>query len=192
MKTIHEIEVQKQKDVQFIISAVTSELYNLAYNEYFNTWENNGGMQWFFDECVNITNEIMFKEGSVYLKWLEYWIHNEDKYSKCFSEVTGEDCFDWYHMNEARKVFKSRYVKDDISDIKEQVSYSIGNILARYDSDVSDEIKLMVLDEEKKAREINQRMAKNEKVRDLISELNGLGLSNDDKKYIVEQLVTKK
>ena len=113
MKTKKEIRKQKQKDIQFIISAVTSELYNTAYFEYFNTWESNGGMQWFFDECVEITHKVMLSEGSPYLKWLDYWSKTDDVWVKDFSEVTGETCFDWYHMIEARKEFESRYEKDE-------------------------------------------------------------------------------
>jgi hypothetical protein len=114
MKTKKQIKKQKQADIQFIISAVTSELHNTAYFQYNDTWENNGGMQWFFDECVDITHKVMLTEGSPYLKWLDYWSKTEDEYQRMgFIEVTGETCFDWYHMVEARKEFESRYEKDE-------------------------------------------------------------------------------
>jgi hypothetical protein len=44
MKSKKEIRKQKQADLQFIISAVTTELHQMAYLEYFGAWENNGGM----------------------------------------------------------------------------------------------------------------------------------------------------
>ena len=132
MRTPKEVQEQKQKDVQFIVSAVTAELYDLARYEYFETWENNGGMGWFFSECVEITNEIMFKEGSEYLKWLDHWIKSEDNSWLCFSEISGE-CFDWYHMYEARKLFKSRYTKDE--DTKVEISEHIGYIINSFESD---------------------------------------------------------
>ena len=112
MRTKKEIKKQKQTDVKFIISAVTSELHDTAYYDYFETWENEGGMRWFFDECVDITHKIMLSEDSPYLKWLDYFAKTDDKYPMSFSEYTQTDCFDWFHMNEARKEFKSRYKKD--------------------------------------------------------------------------------
>ena len=132
MKTEKEIEVKVQEDIQFIISAVTSELHMTAYLEYFNTWERNGGMQWFFDECVQITHEIMLSEGSKYLEWLEYWKKNDENYCKGFSEVTNETCFDWYHMNKALEVFKSRYDKDTPTEIKERYKEHIGGVLSLF------------------------------------------------------------
>jgi hypothetical protein len=129
MKTKKEIKKQRRMDFAFIVSAVTTELHNLAYLEYFDTWENNGGMAWFFNECVEITHEVMFKEGSPYLKWLDHWANNNDKHAECFSEVTGETCFDWYHMTEARKEFESRYEKDECT--KQQISECINTLLTK-------------------------------------------------------------
>lgn len=113
MKTKKQIKKQKQEDIQFIISAVTSELYNMARFEYSETWDNEGGMAWFFDTCVEITHKVMLTEGSPYLKWLDYWSTTEDEYIMGFFEYTGLNCFDWYHMTEARKEFQSRYEKDE-------------------------------------------------------------------------------
>ena len=31
-----------------------------------------------------------------------------------FSEYSNTDCFDWYHMTQARKEFESRYEKDRV------------------------------------------------------------------------------
>ena len=124
MKTTEEIREQIQSDLRFITSAVTTELHTLAYLKYFGVWEDNGGMGWFFSECVEITEEIMLTEGSAYLKWLEVWKVNTDV---SFSEITGETCFDWYHMTEARKEFESRYEKDECN--KEQVLEYISSII---------------------------------------------------------------
>ena len=112
MKTKKEIKKQKKSDLQFVISAVTTELHTMAYCEYFNTWENSGGMQWFFDECVEITKKVMFSEGSYYLRWLDYFTTTDDTFHKTFAEFTGE-CLDWYHMSEAKKEFEARYDKDE-------------------------------------------------------------------------------
>ena len=124
MKNTEEIREQIQSDLRFITSAVTTELHTLAYLKYFGVWENNGGMGWFFSECVEITEEIMLTEGSAYLKWLEVWKVNTDV---SFSEITGETCFDWYHMAEARKEFESRYEKDECN--KEQVLEYISSVI---------------------------------------------------------------
>ena len=133
MRTPKEIQEQIQRDVQFIVSAVTAELHDLARLEYFEAWETNGGMGWFFNECVDITNEIMLTDGSQYLKWLDHWKGTEGNNWKSFSEVTGETCFDWYHMYEARRIFKSRYTKDE--DTKVEISEHIGYIINSFESD---------------------------------------------------------
>lgn len=133
MRTEKEVQEQIQRDLEFIISAVTSELHDMAYLNYFDTWENNGGMGWFFDECVEITHKIMLTEGSPYLKWLDHWKGTEGNGWDSFSEVTGETCFDWYHMNEARKLFKSRYEEDECS--KGQISEFIGVLIDEFKTD---------------------------------------------------------
>ena len=114
MKTKKEIRKQKQEDIKFIVSAVTSELYDKAYYDYFETWENEGGMGWFFSECVDITHKIMLSEGSQYLKWLDYWANTNDEHPMYFREYTNTDCFDWYHMTEARKEFEIERIKIDL------------------------------------------------------------------------------
>ena len=111
MITKKEVKKQKRKDIQFIISAVTTELHDMAYYEYFNTWENSGGMQWFFDECVDITKKIMLSEGSAYLQWLEYFKTTNDTYPLSFCDLFGEP-LDWYHMDKAKAEFQTRYDKD--------------------------------------------------------------------------------
>lgn len=134
MRTKKEIKKQKQSDLQFIISAVTNELHNVAYLRYFDTWENNGGMGWFFNECVDITKKIMLTKGSRYLKWLDYWKETkEGDYIMSFYEFNEDisNCFDWYHMNEAMKEFKLRYREDECP--KEQISEHIGHLINSFE-----------------------------------------------------------
>lgn len=187
VKTKEEIENKKANDLRFIISAVTTELHDMAYLEYFDTWENNGGMQWFFDECVDIATTVMFKEGSQYLKWLDYWIKNEDKHCKMFSEFTGETCFDWYHMNEARKEFESRYEKD--GNIDEQISERIGGLLNLFKSqEHRDKILLDAVTYASKERE---RKAKNEwlhKIQPIIKQLKDMDVDGEQMQYILEEV----
>jgi hypothetical protein len=159
MKTKEEIQERKDQDIQFIISAVTSELENTAYLKYFDAWENNGGMGWFFTECVEITHKIMLTEGSQYLKWLDYWTNTEEEHPQFFSEFTGETCFDWYHMNEAMKEFKSRYEEDECT--KEQVSECIGHLINGFKTEVDrDEVMNMALKYAKKGRERKENREK--------------------------------
>jgi hypothetical protein len=134
MRTNAEIREKRESDTQFIISAVTVELHDIAYLKYFDTWENEGGMGWFFDECVEISKKVMFTEGSAYMKWLEYWVGTSGNDFKYFSEFTGNNCFDWYHMNEAVKEFKLRYEEDECT--KEQISERIGYLVNSFEVEV--------------------------------------------------------
>lgn len=191
MKTLEEIEKQKQDDRAFIVSAVTVELHNMAYLEYFDTWENEGGMGWFFDLCVEITDKIMFTEGSQYLKWLDHWIKNEEKHCDGFSEITGETCFDWYHMNEALKVFQSRYKKDECS--KEQVSEHIGHLLNIVDTDdARSELVSLAKIHAKKEREIKQRrveeIEKQRKIEAIVQQLNKMDIDGEGMQQILEKV----
>ena len=186
-KTKEEIEEQKRSDIEFIVSAVTSELHNIAYLEYFYTWENNGGMGWFYNECVEITHEIMFREGSAYLKWLNHWIENEEKHCEGFSEFTGETCFDWYHMNEARKEFESRYEKDD--NIDEQISERIGGLLNLFETE--EHRDKILLDAVTYAKKIREREAKNEwlhKINSIINQLKDMNVDSEQMQYILEKV----
>ena len=186
-KTKEQIEEQKRNDIEFIVSAVTSELENTAYLEYFDTWENNGGMGWFYSECVEITHKIMFREGSAYLKWLDHWINTEDKYCEGFSEFTNETCFDWYHMNEARKEFESRYEKDE--NIDDQISERIGGLLSLFKT-VEHRDKILV-DAVNHAKKIRAREVKNEwlnKINPIINQLKDMNVDGEQMQYILEKV----
>jgi len=187
MKTKEQIEKQKKGDVEFIISAVTTELHEVAYLQYFEAWENNGGMGWFFDECVNITHEVMFKEGSPYLKWLDYWTNTDEERPQMFSEFTGETCFDWYHMNEAMKEFQSRYDKDENTD--EQISERIGGLLNLFKTNEHrDNILLGAVTYAKKQRD---REAKNKwlnQINPIIEQLKEIDVDGEQMEYILEKV----
>lgn len=173
MKTKEEIEEQKQFDRAFITSAITTELHELAYLHYFREWENHGGMGWFFNMCVELTDEIMFTEGSAYLKWLDVWIANEDKYCEGFSEVTGETCYDWYHMNEARRIFEASYEKDECT--KDQISEAIGHLMNNFDTN---EGRVEVMD---MASKFAKKERENSKLSKIIQDLRDI---NADSKTI--------
>tara|TARA_R110000868_G_scaffold227395_3_gene480386 strand:+ start:853 stop:1410 length:558 start_codon:yes stop_codon:yes gene_type:complete len=131
-KTTKEIRERRQSDLQFIISAVTRALHDMANLRYFDTWEQEGGEQWFFDECVEISKKVMFTEGSKYMDWLDYWTKSEENNTLAFSEFTSE-CLDWYHMTEAMKEFKSRYTEDECT--KDQISEYIGYLINQFKTD---------------------------------------------------------
>ena len=193
MKTEKEIKERKEQDIQFIISAVTSELHDIAYLNYFDAWENNGGMGWFFTECVEITHKIMLTEGSQYLKWLDYWTNTDEEHPQMFSEFTGETCFDWYHMNESRKEFESRYEKDECT--KEQISESIGYIINSFDSAADrDEVMVMAAKFAKKNREAKEKREKlqlenkKKKFDKIINDLKELGVDGESMQHIIEEV----
>lgn len=158
MRNEKEIQEKKDKDIQFIISAVTAELHDTAYLNYFCAWEQNGGMGWFFTECVEITHKIMLTEGSAYLKWLDHWKETEGNDWVSFSELIGE-CFDWYHMYAAREEFESRYEKDECN--KSQVSEAIGYFINSFKTKADrDEVMGMAIKFAKKEREDKKKREK--------------------------------
>jgi hypothetical protein len=186
-KTKEQIEEKKRSDIEFIVSAVTSELENTAYLEYFDTWENNGGMQWFYNECVEITHEIMLTPNSLYLKWLNHWMNTEDKNCEGFSEFTGETCFDWYHMNEARKEFESRYDKDE--NIDEQISERIGGLLNLFKT--QEHRDKILVDAVNHAKKIRDREAMNEwlnQINPIIEQLKDMNVDGEQMQYILEKV----
>ena len=153
MKTSEEIYVKKQADIKFIIAAVSAQLNDMAYTEYFRTWESMGGMQWFFDECVSITEEIMLGKGSQYTSYLSYWSNACSKSSETFSEFTGKTCFDWYHMDKARELFESRYTKDPKEDILLQMGDNVASVLLRLDTPKERDLVLSRAESEIKKRD---------------------------------------
>ena len=123
IRSEEDIKQKTEEDVQFIISAVTSELEFMAFNKYFETWERNGGMGWFFNECVSITNQIMFDGDTMYKKYLEAWKTSDDV---SFFDIA-DDCIDWYHMNKAKELFESKYKEDE--DTIPELAEHIGSIV---------------------------------------------------------------
>jgi len=179
MRTETEIREKKEADLQFIISAVTSELHDIAYLKYFTAWEHNGGMRWFFDECVDITKEIMLAEGSEYMKWLDYWKDTSGEDFEWFTEFSGES-FDWYHMNEARHLFESRYKEDDCT--KRQVSESIGYLINSFEDEADrDEVTAMAIKFANKGIETK-------KLRKIIQDLKDINANADTMETISKKL----
>ncbi len=129
MKTQVKINKRKNSDILFLLSAITDELTPLVHLKYQQTLDENGGSAWFYEECLNITNEVMFSEGSVYNKYLEAWKVGEDFN---FYEETN-DCYDWYHMNKARKLWEERYEIDEEEYIKKTLSEHIGFHISQYE-----------------------------------------------------------
>lgn len=187
MKTEEEVKQRIQEDLQFIISAVTSELHDMAYLKYFVAWENNGGMGWFFSECVDITHKIMLTEGSAYLKWLDHWKINGDSDSEGFMEITGETCYDWYHMIEARKEFMSRYEEDECS--KEQISERIGHLANEFKVDEDrEEVMSMAVKFAKKERDKIIGTVNDPRVQQVIDTLNELDVDGESMEHIIEKV----
>lgn len=190
MRTALEIKKQQQEDIEFIVSAVTTELHDLAYIEYFSVWENNGGMQWFFTECVDITREIMLSDGSAYLKWFEHWKNSEGNSWECFSTIIGE-CFDWYHMTEARELFERRYEKekDEQSDINTQLGERIGFMLSNIETlEDRNEIRVISEKECKKALARREELAKAEKVKKIVDFIDGLDVDGETMQEVLERV----
>ena len=202
MRTKKEIRKKTEKDLQFIISAVTTELGDMAYLRYFNAWEQNGGMGWFFDECVEITHKIMLTEGSAYMKWLDYWATFEGDDWVTFSELIGE-CFDWYHMSKAKVEFMSRYEKDECT--KEQISEHMGylinsfevaedrdDLLDRAISFASENRERKRVYAEKKEAERLEREAKltvnDPRVQQVIDTLNELEVDGESMEHIIDKV----
>ena len=197
MRTEKEIQERKEADTQFIISAVTTELHDLAYLEYFTAWENNGGMGWFSTECVEITHEVMFRDGSAYLKWLDHWKETEGNNWESFSEFTEETCFDWYHMSEAKKVFKSRYEKDDCTheQISEHIGYLINSFESKEDRDevMSRAIKFAKKNREDKARREQEQLERKKlelknKIAKIIETLNDIDVDGETMQHILNEV----
>ena len=202
MKTKEEIQERKNQDIQFIISAVTSELEGMAYLKYFDAWENNGGMGWFFDECVEITKKVMLTEGSEYLRWLDHWKEAGDDWVS-FSELVG-NCFDWYHMDEAKKEFKSRYEEDECTkqQFYERIGHLINSFEVKADRDEVVDMALKYAKEERESKKKREELAKEKRreeqerrkkaidkiINDLKSLDNGDGVDGETMQHILEKV----
>ena len=184
MRTQEQINKRKQEDLNFIISAITNELSSYVYLNYFDTWESRGGMQWFFSECVELAEEVMFTEGSEYLKWLDYYATTtEDRFVNGFMEVTETEPFDWYHMNKATELFESRYDKDDIEFNLDHIGEHIGHIIQNLESKDRDTILEIA---RVKADELTANTLKVKQIEDAISYLKALELDGESTQTILE------
>jgi len=187
MKTQEEIEKRIQEDVQFIISAVTNELGFIAYTQYFETWQSQGGMMWFFEECISITKEIMLHGDTAYNRWLNDWKVNEDA---SFADMN-DSCFDWYHMNKALKIFTEKYEKDEdaIPQISEYFGHVISSFESKYDRDKIIKESIAYADKEIEKRRIIERR---EEVKNVVQELKNIGTDLKTIDEIVKILNQKK
>lgn len=189
MRTKKEIKLRKAKDVEYILCAVTNELSQYAYLNYFDVWENNGGSQWFYDEVIDITYEVMFAKGSAYKKWLKYWktTSAESKYIKGFDEVTEKGCFDWHHMNLAKAVWESRYDADECN--KDQVAEQVTLILTNYCNSQEDSFEACTKGF-KKAKEIFSRkklVVEDPRVAQVITLLKDLDVDGETMEHILKE-----
>jgi hypothetical protein len=134
----------------------------------------------------------MLTEGSQYLKWLDHWINTEDEMQvQGFSELTGETCFDWYHMNKAREIFESRYEKDECT--KEQISEHIGMLLNTVSTDDErTELVSLAKGYAKKERELEKRREEEIKrqlmIEAIVQQLNEMEVDGETMQEILEKV----
>ena len=91
------ITEKMQDDRAFIIAAVSCDLIEVIKKDH-EDWLDNGGYQPYYDLVVELTDHMLFTEGSVYLKFLKKQKKDE---GLCFHGFSG-NCFDWFHMELAR------------------------------------------------------------------------------------------
>jgi len=136
-----EREKKEKVDFNFLLSAITAELLPIVKRKYFfNTLEANGGYQWFYDECVIITEQVMFSKDSMYIKWLNH-IDKVGFKNTCFGtfieKVKPEaeyHCFDWYFMQKAKALFQKKYEEDSYENIVSQAKDETINVFKNLQS----------------------------------------------------------
>jgi len=92
-----EITKKMQYERSFIIAAVSCSAIDLVRKHYQSYLDNNGYIP-FYEMVIEIVDELMFTEGSEYLKFM----NAKDK-SDWFV-INHNTCFDWYFMDEANKL----------------------------------------------------------------------------------------
>lgn len=94
---ITKITKAMQFDRSFIIAAVSCSAIDVV-REHYKNWLDDNGYIPFYEMVVEIVDEIMFSKGSEYLKYMK------DKDKTDWFGRHHDTCFDWYFMEEGRKL----------------------------------------------------------------------------------------
>jgi len=92
-----------QYDRALIISAITQECLDLVRKEYAD-WLDNNGYYPFYEMMVEITDEVLFADGSDYRKAHAMGVENIGEYYQ--TEV--KRCFDWHCMELGAKLIREK------------------------------------------------------------------------------------
>jgi hypothetical protein len=124
------LRVQAREDKEFIISAVTSESYNIIRFKYGSWLEQNGSAAAYL-LIIEIVDNIMFSNDSLYLRTL---VKTNGFEQMGWHEATDTNCLDWYFMIECSKELENRlkgwsYLDMDIGLMDSNVSNANDMIL---------------------------------------------------------------
>lgn len=117
-----------KEDRSFLIAAITEYLEPFCFLEYSDVIDNSGGVQWFYQICIELTDEVMFVENDYYLKYLEHRLFEDEYVGFCdlFSES-----FDIYYQEKAKHLWEKRYDRDSFEQIKKNYTSRIMYFLSK-------------------------------------------------------------
>ena len=100
---IDKIIKNTREERAFILCAVASNSLPMVHQQFNNFLDNNGYAE-FYDMVIEIVDEMLYGEGSEFIKA----VNNREKNEWSWWEEKHNTCFDWYHMDLADVKFKER------------------------------------------------------------------------------------
>lgn len=163
-----ELIVQAREDKDFIISAVTSECYNIIRFKY-GSWMDQNGSAGAYILITEIVDNIMFSNDSLYLRTL---VKTNGFEEIGFGEATDTDCFDWYFMTECSKELENRlkgwsYDDSDDSGLRDLNVSNANDMILGLLGDLKEGDRNVILEEIKKKFGSTEIKKKKEVVVDL-------------------------
>lgn len=117
MKHLIKLNEQVIADRSLLISALSEALYPSMQLRYF-AWLDHCGHYGYYDLIIELVDEVMFSDGAKYKSVLHKVVSEDFDWNDYSNE-----CFDWYHINQAEKLLKERMKgwegtnKDFVQDI---------------------------------------------------------------------------
>ena len=161
----------------YILSAVSSDMYNMVRYEYFDFMDGQAGHASFYEEMETLLEEIMFgRNDTPFLTWANQWDAGN---GFDFPFMYGT-CLDWYHMKKVRELFIERHYR---WRSKENGEDEIINLTA-YLMSISDDPDALVNRAQNRLHVIKFE----ERVNPIINQLKEENLDGESMQYILESI----
>lgn len=106
-KSLKKKDKRKLRDNMFFLRTAMTATLTISATENYEDWLDDNGWAEFYEMVMQICDEILLSDNSVFLTYIKLSISGDDEAEDYFDTNYGT-CYDWYFMDLAREVLYKR------------------------------------------------------------------------------------